>query len=438
MRKLYPNGNGPPTATCRAIDELRLPWPYTRSIWRRNPVFRREPTPAHAARGECGTVNHCAIDILEDIIGWYRIKRIQDETTGQVVSEERLFDGDALQKDYSAWGEDLGYTKRQVQDAVAHLHDVGLIRRWCAVRTTNYGVKIGNAVFLEPCPDAIRALSRLMIAQSDDTPPPTYICERGHAQTREGSHQHGRGVPHKRETLKSLKSASKPQANSQQQEASAPPITPQEAKSVFVVEKSVSVPSEDNTCEGVAEGTITSSPKETLLAELILEGMGAAKAREAVCNRYEIAMMQLANLRHALPTEKILPSRGGWLYKAITTDYGPTKGYQQFLNIQKAEGGRRAAQAKGEAEHQAQIEAERAAYEQAESSLSAEQLADLRQRARNCVHPDFRKNGEARCVRMVQVNYQKLLRGERVSEYALWPLKNSEGRGDGEDAAAER
>lgn len=94
-----------PTDTCRAIDELRLSWPRTRSIWRKDPVFRRKPTPAQAARGECGTVNHCAIDVLKDIIGWYRIKRNKDDATGQIVGEERLFDGKSLQKDYAQWGE---------------------------------------------------------------------------------------------------------------------------------------------------------------------------------------------------------------------------------------------------------------------------------------------------------------------------------------------
>ena len=137
-----------PTDTCRAIDELRLPWPYTRSIWRRNSVFRREATAAQAARGECGHVNHCALDILEDVIGWYRINRRRDERSGEIIAEERLFDGERLQKDYAQWGDDLGYTKRQMQEAVAHLHAAGLVKRTCEVIQNTFGVKVGNAVFL--------------------------------------------------------------------------------------------------------------------------------------------------------------------------------------------------------------------------------------------------------------------------------------------------
>ena len=77
------------TDTCRAVDELRLPWPYTWSIWRKNPVSRREQPPTRTAHGERGTVNHCTLDILEDTVGWSRIRCRQDEADGQIVSEER-------------------------------------------------------------------------------------------------------------------------------------------------------------------------------------------------------------------------------------------------------------------------------------------------------------------------------------------------------------
>ncbi len=174
------------------------------------------------------------------------------------------------------------------------------------------------------------------------------------------------------------------------------------------------------------------SPQELLLAELVSEGMGEGQTRVAVRDHYDMAVYQLANLRHVLPSEKILPSRGGWLYKAVTTGYGPTKGYQQFLETQKAEQKRREAQARDQAAHQARIEAERVSFDAVEQELTPEEEAALRQRARNCVHPDFRKRGEAKCANMIEVNYKALLAGEERKEYKFWPAPGSDDGGGNE------
>ena len=170
---------------------------------------------------------------------------------------------------------------------------------------------------------------------------------------------------------------------------------------------------------------VASSPQEILIAELVSEGMGKGQAKEAVRCHYDVAIYQLENLRHALQSDKILPSRGGWLYKAITTGYGPTKGHQQFLEAQKAEHERRKVLARDEAARQARIESERISFDEFKANLSPEEDAVLRQRARNCVHPDWRKRGEAKCALMVTENYKSLLKGEERMEYALWPLENN-------------
>ncbi len=167
------------------------------------------------------------------------------------------------------------------------------------------------------------------------------------------------------------------------------------------------------------------SPPEMLLAELVSEGLGEGHARMAVRDHYAAAVMQLANLRHALPGEKILPSRGGWLHLAITRGYGHTKGYAQYLSEQKAAEQRRAAQARREADRLARMEAERVNFDAIANDLTPEEDAALRQKARNCVPPEYRKGGEVRCAKLVQANYEMLLRGEGKKEYGFWAMHNA-------------
>ncbi len=181
------------------------------------------------------------------------------------------------------------------------------------------------------------------------------------------------------------------------------------------------------------------SPQEILLQELVSEGMGEGQAKMAVRDHYDMAVYQLANLRHALPGEKILPSNGGWLHLAVNRPYGPTKGYQQFLEVQKAEEKRQAATAKRqaataerEAERLARNEVERVLFDEAEAELSCEEFAVLRQRARNCVPPELRQvSSAAKCTAMVQTNFEALLRGEKRKEYSFWAVPGLEdGGGD--------
>ena len=174
------------------------------------------------------------------------------------------------------------------------------------------------------------------------------------------------------------------------------------------------------------------SPQELLLTELVSEGMGEGQARKAVAKSYDAAAMQLANLRHALPGEKILPSRGGWLHLAITRGYGHTKGYAKHLEEQKAAEQRRVAQERREAERLTRIEAERVDFDSIANDLTPDEDAALRQKARNCVPPLYR---EGRCDKMIQTNYEALLRGEKKKEYSVWEVPEAAADSDGPVAA---
>ncbi len=178
---------------------------------------------------------------------------------------------------------------------------------------------------------------------------------------------------------------------------------------------------------GAAVPAPVSLSQEALLKELISEGMGEARAKAAVRDRYDAAVMQLENLRRALPTEVLKPSsRGAWLNVAIRDGYGPTKGYTKHLAAQKAEQERQEVLAREEAARQAQNESERILFDEFEANLSETEYAALRQRARNCVHPDWRKRGEAKCALMIAENYKSLLRGDEITEHCFWAVPDAE------------
>ncbi|MGI4791665.1 MAG: hypothetical protein ACRYFS_22815 [Janthinobacterium lividum] len=155
-----------------------------------------------------------------------------------------------------------------------------------------------------------------------------------------------------------------------------------------------------------------------LVTQLRGEGMGKAQAETLALTEYEECHKQLENLRDALPTEQLKPSRGGWIFGAITQGYGPTKGHEAKL---KQEAKKQAARVKMEAkwaEQDAKAAKPMAILAEVTNSLTAEEEAELRQRARNCVHPDFRKRKSS--DRLIEQNYLALVRGEKIKEYCVW------------------
>lgn len=96
---------------------------------------------------ENGKPNMVAITLLSDIIYWYRPTVIRDERSNRIVEVRRKFKGHRLQKDYERWAEYFGFTKRQVQDAIAFLVNTGLIIREIMPPL--------NRPYFEPIPEAI-------------------------------------------------------------------------------------------------------------------------------------------------------------------------------------------------------------------------------------------------------------------------------------------
>lgn len=107
-----------------------------------------------------------AIVILSDIVYWYRPQIVRDEKTGQVVSINKRFAADKLQRSYQQLADMFGLGKDQARAAVKHLEKSGLITtefRTLVVR----GVKLSNVLYIEPVPTAIARINTPISLQTD-------------------------------------------------------------------------------------------------------------------------------------------------------------------------------------------------------------------------------------------------------------------------------
>ncbi|GIN13164.1 hypothetical protein J26TS2_30310 [Shouchella clausii] len=100
-----------------------------------------------------------AIVLLSEIVYWYRPTEVRDEQTNEIIYKQK-FSSDKLQKSYQQLADTFGFTKRQIKDACDHLKRLGLIET--EFRTVNIkGIPNSNVLFIEPVPEAIKAISKL-------------------------------------------------------------------------------------------------------------------------------------------------------------------------------------------------------------------------------------------------------------------------------------
>ena len=98
-----------------------------------------------------GKADLAAINILSDVLYWYRPSEIRDESTGDVIAYRKRFSADLLQRSYDQIAEHFGLSKRQAKDAVVRLEELGAIRR--VFRNVDYGAgTMGNVMFTKRSP----------------------------------------------------------------------------------------------------------------------------------------------------------------------------------------------------------------------------------------------------------------------------------------------
>lgn len=145
-----------------------------------------------------GKPNLLAINILADIVYWYRPTEIRDEKTGEIIAYNKKFSSDLLQRNYEQISKMFGCSKREATNAIICLENLGLIKR--VFRTiNNNGLIMSNMLFLELNPDKVMEITYqdLQISEPIDNSNQSGGC---HFQKGEGSLSKGIGVTFKSET----------------------------------------------------------------------------------------------------------------------------------------------------------------------------------------------------------------------------------------------
>lgn len=99
-----------------------------------------------------------AVNILADIVYWYRPVEVRDEQTGHLLGYRKKFSEDKLQRSPEAFSELFCCSVKVVREALRLLEHLGLIDIELRAVKTNWGV-IPTAMFIGLNPDALKEIT---------------------------------------------------------------------------------------------------------------------------------------------------------------------------------------------------------------------------------------------------------------------------------------
>jgi hypothetical protein len=99
-----------------------------------------------------------AIDILADIVYWYRPYQQRDELTGEEIGWKKKFKEDLLRRNPDAFAESLNASPRCVRESMRLLEGLGLIKVVLQPIQTAYGV-LPNVMHIDIFPEALAAIT---------------------------------------------------------------------------------------------------------------------------------------------------------------------------------------------------------------------------------------------------------------------------------------
>ena len=114
-----------------------------------------------------GRTNLLAVNILADIVYWYRPTEIRDERTGDVVWKKKFADDDYLQRNYSKICEKYNVSTKQAREALIVLESLGVVKRHFRTIETEMG-KCPNVMYIELIPDVLFKLTYPEPAEKED------------------------------------------------------------------------------------------------------------------------------------------------------------------------------------------------------------------------------------------------------------------------------
>ncbi|HGG5994878.1 TPA: replication protein [Salmonella enterica subsp. diarizonae serovar 61:r:z53] len=132
-----------PTDAVTAIGQINFTGNVTPAAW-----WRHITLPS-------GRPDQTAITLLSEIVYWYRPAEVRNETTGELMGYRKRFRGDKLQRNYQAFADQFGFSKREATDALKRLRDTGLITLELRTVNTTAGSVMSNVLFIGVNPGAI-------------------------------------------------------------------------------------------------------------------------------------------------------------------------------------------------------------------------------------------------------------------------------------------
>lgn len=166
-------GTLPPVV--EAIGELHFEGDVIPHTWYQHPLLRfhaDKTRRGEAKKGkkklkqadddEMGDANLLAINILADIIYWYRPYTVIDEASGRVIERRKKFADDKYQRSYDGWAKKYGQKHdRKVREAALWLRKRGLITIEYRDVTLTSGSILRNVTYFEPVPEKIKTLNEI-------------------------------------------------------------------------------------------------------------------------------------------------------------------------------------------------------------------------------------------------------------------------------------
>lgn len=129
--------------------------------------------PSWYAAIKCGTLQKTdlvAIQILADILYWYRPTIIRDEISGEIIEVKQKFKYDKLQKAYQQYSDLFGVTKERIKESIDNLVALNLVSREFRNIVTSSRLHLTNVMFLEPNLESVKKITLEITTEITSTP----------------------------------------------------------------------------------------------------------------------------------------------------------------------------------------------------------------------------------------------------------------------------
>jgi len=144
-----------------------------------------------------------AINILSDVVYWYRPTEIRDEKTGYIINYKAKFKADMLQKSYKDYADFYGLSKRQIKRAIDNLVLLGLIKReFRKITIRNNNTILNNVMYICPVAETIENFTYNHPLLQKTVPPSYKNLYQGHEDFRNTNTEiNNRDYQHKKNVI---------------------------------------------------------------------------------------------------------------------------------------------------------------------------------------------------------------------------------------------